>query len=53
MHLAQVILGEPSLVAIAVTCSGAAGFILKKLFDIEGRIIAIEERCQLHRNHER
>ena len=48
MTLAQVILGEPSLVAVGVVASGAAGWILKKLFDIERRVIGIEARCQYH-----
>jgi|APCry1669188910_1035180.scaffolds.fasta_scaffold36317_2 hypothetical protein len=48
MRLAQIILGEPSLVAVGLAATSAAGWILKKLFDIERRVIGIEARCQFH-----
>ena len=50
MILAQVVLGEPSLAAIGVTAAGAVSWILKKLFDIERRVIGIETRCQFHQH---
>ena len=53
MMLAQVVLGEPSLCAVGVSFVGAAGWILKKLFDIERRVIGIEARCQFHQNQKK
>lgn len=48
-QLAQVILGEPSIVFCGSVIAAGVGWTVKKLLDIERRLIGIEARCRFHK----
>lgn len=49
--LAQMIVGEPSLLFMCSVITAGVGWTLKKVLDIDGRLNRIEERCTFHRKH--